>query len=60
MRRKIKQIDRQRSQTRAVISGSVWGDPKGYDLTVNTTDWSIKELAPAVADFALRRFERGK
>ena len=35
---------------------SRWGDPNTYDLTVNTTDWEIKELAPAVAEFAMRRF----
>lgn len=54
--RKMKQIDKVRSQTREIMSGSVWGDPKAYHLTVNTTDWEIKDLAPAVADFALRWF----
>lgn len=54
--RRMKQIDKVRSQTREIMSGSVWGDPKAYHLTVNTTDWEIKDLAPAVADFALRWF----
>lgn len=54
--RRMKQIDKVRSQTREIMSGSVWGEPKEYHLTVNTTDWEIKDLAPVVADFALRWF----
>lgn len=54
--RKIKQIDKFRSQTREILSGTAWGDPSGYHLVINTTDWNIKDLAPAVADFAECRF----
>jgi len=56
--RKIKQIDKNRSQTREIIGGSVWGQRDAYHLTVNTTDWEIKELVPAVAEFATRWFGR--
>ena len=56
--RKMKQVDKMRSQTRAILSGSDWGDPKNYHLTVNTTDWSVKEMVPAVAEFAARWFGR--
>lgn len=56
--RKMKQIDKVRSQTREFIGGSVWGQRDAYHLTVNTTDWEIKELVPAVADFAQRWFGR--
>lgn len=56
--RQMKQIDKNRSQTRAVIGGSVWGQREAYHLTVNTTGWEIKELVPAVADFAARWFGR--
>lgn len=56
--RKMRQIDKMRSQTRAIISGSEWGYRNAYHLTVNTTDWNIKELAPAVAEFADRWFGR--
>lgn len=49
--RKMKQIDRLRAETREIISGSAWGQRDSYHLTINTTDWNIKELAPAVADF---------
>ena len=54
--RKMKQIDRNRAQTRELMTGSDWGDRACYHLTVNTTGWEIKELAPAVADFAERWF----
>lgn len=54
--RKMKQIDKIRSDTREILSGSSWGQRDAYHLTVNTTDWNIKELVPAVADFAQRWF----
>lgn len=56
--RKMKQIDKNRSQTREIIGGSVWGQRDAYHLTVNTSDWEIKELVPAVADYAARWFGR--
>lgn len=55
---KMKQIDKVRSQTRAILSGSGWGQRDAYHLTVNTTDWNIKDLAPAVAGFAASWFGR--
>ena len=56
----IRRIDRARAQTRDIISGSKWGYRSTYHLIVNTTDWNIKELTPAVAEFALRWFDREK
>lgn len=50
--RKMKQIDRIRAQTREVLSGSSWGQRDAYQLTVNTSDWKIKDIAPAVAGLA--------
>lgn len=58
--RKMKQIDKVRSQTREILTGSDWGQRDQYHLSVNTTNWNIKELVPAVADFALRWFGREK
>lgn len=55
---KMKQIDRVRSQTRAILSGAGWGQRDSYHLTVNTTDWDIKDLAPVVAVFATGWFGR--
>lgn len=58
--RQMKKIDEVRAQTRAIMSDSVWGQRGVYHLTVNTTGWDIKELVPAVADFAQRWFDRSK
>ena len=58
--RKMKQVDKVRSQTRELMGGSDWGHRDGYHLIVNTTNWEIKELVPAVADFADRWFGRNK
>ena len=57
---RIKQIDRVRARTREILSESVWGDRNAYQLTVNTTGWDMRDLAPAVSDFASRWFGRGK
>lgn len=58
LRRKMKQIDEVRSQTREILSGSAWGKRDAYHLTINTTEWDIKELVPAVADFTACFFRR--
>lgn len=57
--RKMKKIDKVRAETRELMSGTEWGKRDSYHLTVNTTDWNIKELIPAVANFARAWFERG-
>lgn len=54
----IRRIDKNRAKTREIIAGCKWGDCGMYHLTINTTDWNIKELTPAVADFAARWFGR--
>ncbi|RCX07387.1 cytidylate kinase [Anaerobacterium chartisolvens] len=55
---KMKEIDKIRSQTRDILSGSDWGQRDAYHLTINTSDWDIKDLAPAVAAFANSWFGR--
>ncbi len=52
----MKRIDKNRARTREILCESKWGAPNAYDMTVNTTDWEIKALAPAVAEFAMCRF----
>lgn len=47
-----------RKQTREIMAGSDWGQRASYHLIVNTTDWEMKELVPAVADFAAHWFRR--
>lgn len=56
----IRRIDKNRAQTYEMIAGSKWGQAESYHMTVNTANWEIKQLAPAVAEFAKRWFEQNK
>lgn len=56
--RKMKQIDKNRSQTREILTNSKWGQRDSYHLTVNTTDWEIKELVNVVSAFANEWFNK--
>lgn len=56
--RRMKQIDKARARTREILTGLPWGERSAYHLTVNTGDWPLKQLAPAVAELALRWFGR--
>lgn len=56
----IRDIDKSRARTRELITNAKWGDSSTYDLTVNTTEWIIKQLAQALSVFAERWFERTK
>lgn len=58
LEQKIRRIDKGRARTREILTDSKWGEPGAYHLTINTTDWNIKELAPAVAEFASCWFGR--
>lgn len=54
--RNAREIDRSRARTRDMLTDSRWGDRANYHLIVNTTEWSIKNLAPVVADFCRQYF----
>jgi cytidylate kinase len=56
--RNIRALDKERAASRAILTERAWGQRDAYHLTVNTTTWEIKALAPIIADFALRFFER--
>jgi len=45
----MKQIDKTRAGTRALISETKGGECSNYHLTINTTGWQIKELTPVVS-----------
>lgn len=49
--KKMHRIDKNRAHLRDFISSSKWGDPEAYDLTVNSSGWEIKKLAPIVAEY---------
>lgn len=56
--RNIRRIDRNRRQTREILTGKSAADGSAFDLTVNATNWDIKKLAEAVAEFSGRWFEK--
>lgn len=58
MEQNIRRIDKGRARTREILTDSKWGEPGTYHLMINTTDWNIRELAPAVAEFASCWFRR--
>ena len=58
LEKKIRRVDKNRSNTREILSSSAWGQRDAYHMIVNTTGWDIKELAPAVAAFAVRWFNK--
>ncbi len=55
--KRIKQVDKRRASSYSLVSDTPWGDRRGYDLCVNTTNFEIKEIAPLVAEFAKQHFE---
>ena len=54
--RNARAIDRARARARDLITDSRWGNRENYHLTINTTDWSIKKLAPVVATYCTHYF----
>jgi cytidylate kinase len=54
--RNVREIDRSRARTRDMLTDCRWGDRANYHLIVNTTDWSIKSLAPVIAGFCQQYF----
>ncbi len=54
MEQNMRRIDKNRAKTRELLCSYRWGDPAAYDMTINTTYWDMKTLAPAVADFVMR------
>lgn len=56
----IKSVDKSRARIREFMTDSKWGESSTYHLTVNTTDWKIKELAVALSEFIKSWFERSE
>lgn len=51
LEKNINIIDKNRSLSREILTNSKWGHRENYHLTVNTTNWNIKELAGVIANF---------
>lgn len=54
--RNIRRIDRNRANTREILSGKSKGDCSAFEIIVNTTGWEIKKLTAALGDFAIQWF----
>lgn len=51
MRKKMKQIDRERAAYRELFTENEWGRKESYHLCINTSNMEIKALIPAVAEY---------
>lgn len=47
----IKKIDKSRAENHDLVSSSGWGDMTSYDLCINTSRISIKEITPLLAKY---------
>ena len=51
MKKRIGEIDRERSQYYSYFSDRKWGTRDNYDLMVNTSGKDIKQVSIALADY---------
>lgn len=58
IKRQINRIDKNRAQTRGILTSIPWGEKSAFHLTVNTADWDMQELANALAEFTRSWFAR--
>lgn len=56
----MKSIDKSRARIREFMTDSEWGESSTYHLTVNTTDWNLKELAKALSEFIQSWYKRSE
>ena len=49
LKQRIQSVDRNRAKYYEFYTGQKWGDRLDYDLCINTTKTSIKEIAPVLA-----------
>lgn len=55
--KKMKQIDKNRKELHDLIASTEWGNKAEYHLCINTTDVIIKDLIPALANYAQMWFK---
>ncbi|MEE0229954.1 MAG: cytidylate kinase family protein, partial [Peptococcaceae bacterium] len=55
--KKINQIDKNRSKTHSILSPYKWGDRRGYELCINTTAITIKDVVSSLSAYAEKWFE---
>lgn len=52
MVKRIRQVDKGRKKSRELMTERAWGAKEAYHLCINTSDVTIKEIVPAVAEYA--------
>ncbi len=52
MAKRIKQVDKGRKKSRELMTERAWGAKETYHLCINTSDVTIKEIVPAIAEYA--------
>ena len=50
--KKIRQVDKNRAKTHGILATYDWGDRRGYDLCINTTHVTVRDIIPALAAYA--------
>ena len=60
LERKIKQIDKNRSSHRQLLSNEKWGDKENFNLCINTTGHIIRDIVPPLIDYVNFLFEHRK
>lgn len=50
--KKIRQVDKNRAKTHRILATYDWGDHRGYDLCINTTHVTVRDIIPALAAYA--------
>ncbi|MFV0361908.1 MAG: cytidylate kinase family protein [Suipraeoptans sp.] len=56
LEKNIREIDRRRVATHALVSSKPWGDKQEYRLCIDTTNISIKMMVPALVEYAKKWF----
>ncbi len=51
LEKKIKQIDRNRSSHRQLLTNEKWGDKESFNLCVNTTGLIIQDIVPVLVNY---------
>ncbi len=55
--KQMKKIDRDRASNRRIMTESEWGKRESYHLCINTSGVEIKDIAPALAEYAKAWFK---
>lgn len=52
MVKRIRQVDKGRKKSRELMTERAWGAKEAYHLCINTSGVTIKEIVPAIAEYA--------